>query len=285
MLKCKSFWGACVALAAVLFCTTPAWADCVDTVGLTPQEKDFYQRANAALKSLLRTPPVADKLWSSDSVTDPGQIEVCKSDKKPGNFSVTVSRKYVWPDPKGNMADSVATLSLTINAEKFDLKEPNYSGAFGSPSPSRSAGLKVYNVVWSLTASSYGIAAQTETLRASLADGLERDRMERLVGKPLPPAAESEALGRKAPPTKMLAAAPVTPTSSAANASPTPASAAPANSQSGAAGTISGITGNTSTGAVATQPSAPETPAAPSAVDMVKGLGDSLQKLRGLLGQ
>lgn len=251
-------------LCAALVFTASAQADCVDTVGLTPQEKDFYQRANAALKSLLRPPPVADKLWSSDSAVDPGQIEVCKSDKKPGNFSVSVSRKYVWPDPKGNMADSVVTLNVAMNVEKFESIDPNYSGTFGSPSPARSAGLKVQNVVWSLTGSGYGIAAQTETLRASLAEGLERDRMERLVGKPLPSVAESEALAKKAAPSKMLAAAASAPAANTQASNTAPPVAAPSPSPS---------------------PASPETPSAASAVDMVKGLGDSLQKLRGLLGQ
>lgn len=280
MWKQKTLWSANVLLSATLMCGASAWADCVDTVGLTPQEKDFYQRANAALKSLLRTPPVADKLWSSDSVTDPGQIEVCKTDKKPGNFTVTVSRKYVWPDPKGNMADSVVTLSLAINADKFDLKEPNYSGAFGSPSPTRSAGLKVQNVVWSLYGANYGIAAQTETLRASLAEGLERERMERMVGKPLPSVAESEALAKKALPTKMLAAAPVVgPAAAPVNVTTSPAQPPSANLPSANANA------STSAGGGAAPTPAPEAPAAASAVDMVKGLGDSLQKLRGLLGQ
>ena len=247
-------------VGAALLCASTARADCVDTVGLTPQEKDFYQRANAVLKSLLRPPPAADKLWSADSMSDPNNIEVCKSDKKPGNFTVVVSRKYVWPDPKGNMADAVVTLRLAINADKFDASDAKYSGAYGSPSPTRSAGLKVQNVVWALDGSSYGIAAQIETLRASLAEGLERDRMEKLLGRPLPSVAESEALAKKAAPTKMLASEPAAPVAPAAAANTQVASPSPVVA-------------------------APEAPAPASPADMVKSLGDSFQKLRGLLGQ
>jgi hypothetical protein len=268
-------------VGAALLCASVARADCADTVGLTPQEKDFYQRANAVLKSLLRPPPVADKLWSADSMSDPNGIEVCKSDKKPGNFTVVVSRKYVWPDPKGNMADAVVTLRLVINADKFDASDAKYSGAYGSPSPTRSAGLKVQNVVWALDGSSYGIAAQIETLRASLADGLERDRMEKLLGRPLPSVAESEALAKKAAPTKMLASAPA-----AAPASPS-AAAQPVTQPAAqpAAPVTPAAAANTQVASPSPVLAAPEAPAAASPAEMVKSLGDSFQKLRGLLGQ
>jgi hypothetical protein len=261
--------------AQLLLCTacltaTTAWADCVDTVRLSAQERDFYLRANAVLKSLLRPAPQADKLRANDSVTDPGDIQTCKDDKKLGDFTVGVSRKYIWPDPKGNMADSVVTLNLAINATKFDSSGTQYQGAFGSPSTNRSAGLKVHNVVWSLTGSSFGIAAQTETLRASLAEGLERDRMEKLVGRPLPSVAESDALAKKAAPTTLLSS----------SAAPTAATAAPiAPNRTTAPGP------SAAPAAVAAAPAAPSEPAAAPAPDPIKEVTDSIQKLRGLFGR
>lgn len=265
-------------IAQLLLCTawlaaTTAWADCVDTVRLSAQEKDFYLRANAVLKSLLRPAPQADKLRASDSVTDPGDIETCKADKKQGDFTVGVSRKYIWPDPKGNMADSVVTLNLAINATKFDTAATQYEGAFGSPSPTRSAGLKVYNVVWSLTGSSYGIAAQTETLRASLAEGLERDRMEKLVGRPLPSVAESDALAKKAASTRLLSSSVAPATTTAAPIAPNRTAVA---SPSAAPAAVA---------AVAAVPAAPSEPAAAPAPDTVKEVTDSIQKLRNLFGR
>lgn len=248
-----------------------AWADCVDTVGLTPPERDFYLRANAALKSLLPPRPVADGLWHADTANESGQIEVCKSDKRQGNFSPVVKRKYVWPDPKKNAADSVVTLILTINAPKFESREDRYSGSFGAPSASRSGGLKVQNLTWELSGSSYGIASQIETLRASLAARLERDRMEKLVGSPLPTVAESDSLAKKAAPTVLLASAAAdqsaAPAQNPGNAplqtAVVAAPAAPAN-----------INGPAPTGA-----------ATPSAADTVKDVTGNVQKLRSLFGK
>jgi hypothetical protein len=262
-------WTNSAKFAQLLLCTacltaTTAWADCVDTVRLSAQERDFYLRANAVLKSLLRPAPQADKLRANDSVTDPGDIQTCKDDKKLGDFTVGVSRKYIWPDPKGNMADSVVTLNLAINATKFDSSGTQYQGAFGSPSTNRSAGLKVHNVVWSLTGSSFGIAAQTETLRASLAEGLERDRMEKLVGRPLPNVAESDALAKKAAPTTLLSS----------SAAPAAAPIAPNRT-----------TALSPSAAPAAVPAVPTEPAAAPAPDPVKEVTDSIQKLRGLFGR
>lgn len=248
-----------------------AWADCVETVGLTPSEHEFYLRANAVLKSLLPPPPVAEGMWHADGVNESGQIEVCKGDKRQGNFSPLVTRKYVWPDPKKNMADAVVTLRLTINSPKFDSGDDRYAGSFGSPSPTQSAALKVQNIAWELSGSSYGIAAQVETLRASLATRLERERMGKLVGRPLPSVAESETLGRKVAPTTLLTSAPVE--QGATQVQPT------GNVPAQSAAVTAPVTQATKNG------STPTEPVAPSAVDAVKDVADSVQKLRALFGR
>ncbi len=247
-----------------------AWADCVDTVGLTPPERDFYLRANAALKALLPPQPVADGIWHADTLNESGQMEVCKGDKKPGNFSPVVSRKYVWPDPKKNMADAVVTLSLTINAPTFESKDGRYSGIFGAPSAARSAGLKVQNVTWALSGSSYGIASQIETLRASLAARLERERLESLVGRPLPTVAESDSAAKKAAPTVLLASAPAEPVAAPA------AAQGPGNAAAQPAATAA---------TPSTNAPAPAAAAAPAPVNTVNDVAGTVQKLRGLFGK
>ena len=243
-------------------------ADCVDTVRLNAQEREFYLRANAALKSLLRPPPAVERIRFDDSITDPSQIEVCKGDKKPGDFTVGVRRIYVWPDPKGNAADTAVTLQLAINVRSFDSRADNYTGNYGSPSPDRSAGLKVNNVEWKVTDSGYGLPAQNETLRASIAAALERDRLQSLVGRPLPSVAESDAIARKAGPTPLVQAQrtpPVAPADTATGAATPSSAAAPASALP------------------APPPVATASP--PTPADTVKDVVNTLQNLRGLFGR
>ena len=233
-----------------------ARADCVDTVGLTAAERDFYNRANAALKSLLPPAPVAESLWSRDTLMDAGNLQVCKGDKKAGDFTVTVQRTYVWPDPKKMMADTVSTLVLAINVPKFAFTDSEFSGVYGSPSPARSAGLKVNNVVWNVTG---GRETQAESLRASLAAAVERARLEALIGRPLPSVAESAAAAKKLPPTQLVTARSAPAASAASGDAP---SSVPQSASSPA--------------------TAPAVPAAP---DTVKDAVDTVNKLRGLFGR
>ncbi len=229
-----------------------AHADCVDTVPLNAQEKAFYSRANAALISLLRPAPASEKIRTVDASTNPSDIETCKGDKKSGDFVVHVSRKYIWPDPKGNSADTAITLQLAINVTKFDTSDANYIGAYGNPSPEKSAGMKVNNVEWRVLDSGYGVQSQRDSLRASLANSLDRKRLEALPGKPLPTAAESEAYAKKAAPTELVAVAP----------------------------SVTSTVTSTTTGAgqLKSLDSA-------ISVDSVKSAADSVQKLKGLFGR
>jgi hypothetical protein len=250
--------------AIVFVYAAAAHADCVDTVGLSPAERDFHVRANAALKSFLRPAPAGENIRAADTVTDPQGIQACKGEKKPGDFTVRVQRKYIWPDPKKHSADTVITLELAINMQSFGNSLGNYSGAYGSPSPGRSAGLQVNNVEWRLTDSGLGVQAQRDSLRASLAAVVERDRLQGLVGRPLPSVAESEAMARKAPPTQLVTPPPpaATPAVATSTGGPTPAAAPQPASPSGTA------------------------PSAPAPADTtVKDAADAVQKLRGLFGR
>lgn len=212
-------------LAMMFLHTAGVHADCVDTVSLNAQESDFYLRANAVLKSFLLPAPSNESIRTDDYETSPENIEVCEGSKKDGDFTVEVSRKYVWPDPKMNSADTAITLKIAINVPSFDAGE--YSGAYGSPSPALSAGLKVNNVQWKLEGSTWGLKAQRDALLASLAAVVERDRMAALVGRPLPSVAESDAISRVES-TQLITPEP------AATATATPPSAAPASAPTGA---------------------------------------------------
>ncbi len=241
----------CLAIAAACFYMSGAYADCVDTVGLNAAERDFYNRANGALESFLPPAPAEENLWSADGMTNPENINVCKGDKKPGDFTVEVQRKYVWPDLKKHFADTVVTLTFSINARSFDKTLGDNSGAYGSPSPTRSADLKVHNVTWNvsttsivISAATYGVQAQQDSLRASIAAAVNLERLQGLVGRPLPAVAESEATAKKLPPTQLV----------------TPARAAPA-------------------------PAPASAPAAPAPTDTAKEAIDAVQKLRGLFGR
>ncbi len=246
-----------LALAVVFFHASGVHADCVDTVGLSAQERDFHLRANAVLKSFLRRAPEGENIRSSDQVADPAHIQACKGEKKPGDFTVAVSRKYIWPDPKKHSADTAITLSIAINVRSFGAPDGNFSGAYGSPSPARSAGLTVNNVEWKLSDAGYGVPAQRNALRASLAAVMERERLAALVGRPLPGVAESDAIAKKAGPTPMIAPEPAVRAGSTA----TPASASPA-----------------------AEPAASSSAPAPAA-DVMKDAADAVQKLRGLFGR
>ena len=250
---------------AVLALASPllAWADCVDTVGLSAAERDFHIRATAALKSFLPPAPAGENIRSGDSVTDPNGIQACKGEKKPGDFSVQVQRKYIWPDPKKNSADTAVTLELVINASSFGKSLGDHSGAYGSPSPARSAGLQVHNVEWKVSAAGYGVQAQGDSLTASIGAVVDRERLQALVGRPLPSVAASDAIARKIPPTQLVSVAPPGPAAAVSTGSP--AAVSPA---------------------VAPQPARTVGAAPPpSSTDSVRDATDAVQKLRGLFGR
>jgi hypothetical protein len=252
------------ALAIVCCYTAGVHADCVDTVGLTAAERDFHNRATAALKSFLRPAPAGENIRVSDSVPDAQGIQACKGEKKPGDFTVQVLRKYIWPDPKKNSADTAVTLELSINTSSFGKSLGDYSGAYGSPSPGRSVGLQVHNVEWKVSAASYGVKAQQDSLVASIAAVVDRERLQAMVGRPLPSVAASDAIAKKVPPTQLVAAAPSAPAAAVSTGSP--AAVAPAVTSERAS----------TTGAA---------PPAAASNDSVRDAADAVQRLRGLFGR
>ena len=92
-------------------------------MGLSAAERDFHIRATAALKSFLPPAPAGENIRSQDIVTDPKGIQACKGEKKPGDFPVQVQRRYIWPDPRKNSADTAVALELVINASSFARAE------------------------------------------------------------------------------------------------------------------------------------------------------------------
>ena len=106
-------------------------------------------------------------------------------------------------------------------------RSDNSSGAYGAASPGKSVGLKVHNV-------SFSVNGTDGPLRQALAAAIDRERLQALLGKPLPSAADSEAYAARAVPvtvadlpasavtaTQMTTASPA-PASTPANDSPTP---------------------------------------------------------------
>jgi hypothetical protein len=217
----------------------PALADCVDTRKPTAAEMDFHSRAMAALVAALPPVPVGGALQNKDSVTALGQQ--CQG--ATGDFSLEASRFY-----EHNYRKSI--VSVAINATRLPAGDAGLSAAYGSVSPTRSAGLKVNNVVWRVSGSD-------SPLRHVLVNAIDRTRLEAMVGKPLPSVAESQALAAQAVPATVAGAA--TPAAS----SPSPQTAAQP----------------------AANPSAPAASGQSSASEPVKDTVDTVNRLRGLFGR
>ncbi len=223
----------------VLGWSVPASADCVDTRKPTAGEMEFHSRAMAALVAALPPVPVGGKLQNKDNVTTLGQQ--CMGTT--GDFNLEASRFYEL-----NYRKSI--VSVAINMRQLPAADNVLSAAYGSASPKRSAGLKVNNVVWRISGSD-------SPLRQALADGMDRARLEALVGKPLPSVAESQALAAQAVPAT-VAGAPATPSPNAPTAQ---------------------------TAAQPTNPSAPAATGQAPASEPIKDAVDTVNKLRGLFGR
>ena len=221
-----------------LGCPLAAWADCVDTRKATAAETEFFNRAMAAVQAALPPVPVGGKLQYKDSVPTLGQQ--CQGTT--GDFGLAASRAY-----EHNWRKSI--VSVEINAIRLPAGDPGLSAAYGPASPKRSAGLKVTNVVWTVSGSD-------SPLRAALVNAIDRKRLEAMVGKPLPSVAESQALAAQAVPATVAGAAPATATSPAAQTTTQPAN-----------------------------PSAPEASGQAGAPDLTKDAVDTVNKLRGLFGR
>ena len=152
----------------------------------------------ATLVAALPPVPVGGKLQNKDSVTTLGQQ--CMGTT--GDFSLEATRFYELNYRK-------AIVSVAINVTRLPATDNVLSAAYGSASPKRSAGLKVNNVVWRISGSD-------SPLRQALVDGMDRARLEALVGKPLPSVAESRALAAQAVPATQTATQPPDPSAPAA---------------------------------------------------------------------
>jgi hypothetical protein len=146
-----------------------------------------------------------------------------------------------------------AVVGVAINVAQLPAANAtNPVGAYGTASPGRSAGLKVHNVVWS-------VSGPDGVLRQALTASIDKARLQSLVGKPLPAESESEAFAMKS----VAAVSPV----SAPSANP----AAPAPVQGEAA--------------TAESPATPPTADQSAATESVTQAVGAVNKLRGLLGR
>jgi hypothetical protein len=226
--------------ALALASPVPALADCVDTRKPTAAETEFHSRAMAALVAALPPVPVGGKLQRNDSVPTLGDNQCVGAT---GDFSVGATRYY-------ELNSRLAIVEVAMNVRQLPAAGALVA-TYGSASPKLSAGLKVSNVM-------SRVSGSDSPLRQALVDGIDRARLEGMVGKPLPSVAESRALAAQAVPASVAA----TPAAAAAPASPA-AAAQPAASSS---------------------PSAPA-PAQAGASDPTRDAVDTVNKIRGLFGR
>jgi hypothetical protein len=228
---------------AVLALTRPALADCVDTRKPTAAEMEFHSRAVAALVAALPPVPVGGKLQNKDSLPTLGSNQCVGAT---GDFSVQASRFY-------ELNNRLAIVEVAMNVRQLPAAGALVA-TYGPASPKLSAGLKVNNVM-------SRVSGSDSPLRQALADGIDRARLEGLVGKPLPSVAESQALAAQAVPATVAGAA--APAASASSAPATPAAKQP----------------------VASNPSAPADSGQAAASEPIKDAVDTVNKLRGLFGR
>lgn len=149
---------------------------------------------------------------------------------------------------------------LGMNLQRLPRASTDNS-SYGAASPGKSVGLKVHNV-------GITVGGTDGPLRQALAGAIDRARLQALVGKPLPSAAESEAYATRAVPVTVAdlpaGAVPVTPMTTASRAATAPAAAAPMPPAPPAA----------------TAPTAPE-----PATEPIKKAVDAVNMFRGLLGR
>jgi len=219
----------------------PALADCVDTRKPTAAEVEFHSRAVAALVAALPPVPVGGKLQRNDSLPTLGSNQCVGAT---GDFSVQATRFY-------ELNGRLSIVEVLMNVRQLPAASPLVA-TYGSASPKLSAGLKVNNVV-------SRVSGSDSPLRQALVDGIDRARLEAMVGKPLPSVAESQALAARAVP------ATVATTAAAPAAAAAPASGAPATP-------------------AATQPAASASPSAPAS-DPTRDAVDTVNKIRGLFGR
>ena len=163
-----------------------------------------------------------------------------------------------------DLVNQKVDIVLGINLQRLPrANTDNSNGSYGAASPGKSVGLKVHNV-------GITVGGTDGPLRQALAGAIDQARLQALVGKPLPSAAESEAYAAKAV---------------AVTVADLPASAMPAASMTAASpATANPATSPTPPGpaqqTVVTTPKAPDAAAEP-----IKQAVDAVNLFRGLLGR
>ena len=174
-------------------------------------------------------------------------------------------------DLEGQKVDIVLGMNLPrLPAARAD----NTSGAYGVASRGKSVGLQVHNV-------GITVRGTDGPLRQALAGAIDHARLQALVGKPLPSAAESEAYAAKAVPVSVagLPASAMSGTPMSASSPSSPAPQAPPDPQA-----TSQAASPTQTAAA--QPTNANAPTGPEPVgEPLKKAAEAVNLLRGLLGR
>jgi hypothetical protein len=231
-------FAACIAVLALGW-PTLGLADCVDTRKASAGEIDFHKKAMATLLAALPPAPVGGSLQYKDNVTSLGQQ--CGPT---GDFTVQATRAY-----EHNYRKSI--VSMAVNVQRLPAAAGPLSAAYGTASPGRSAGLKVHNVVWTVSGSD-------SPLRQALVEAIDSARLQGLVGRPLPSVADSEAMAARTAPATVGGAA------TGSTATGTQAATQPA---------------------ISTDPSSPAAAGQTVGSEPIKDAADAVNKLRGLFGR
>jgi hypothetical protein len=189
-------------------------------------------------------------------------------------------QKRAWQMDKEQPKEPTGGVVYFINRRTIPTKSENgIAGGFGADSKDRSASLRVVNVA-------FAAGGTSGALRDALIEALPRERLQALVGKPLPSVEQSRAQAplpaTKLPPSA-VAAAPAPP-AAATPAQPVVAATSPAPSPT--AGTT-GTTGAPAAAAATSKPQAASAPATSTAnkIDTAGKAIDTVNRLRGLLGR
>ena len=165
-----------------------------------------------------------------------------------------------------DLAEQRVEIVIAMNLQRLPTaNDRSVVGSHGAASPGKSAGLRVSNVVWS-------VGGKDGSLRQALAGAIDSARLQALVGKPLPSAAESEAFAARAVPVSVADLPSAAPGAAAAPAAPGAAVAPAAPAEVAAA-------------AVPQSPGAAPAPAVSGPLDTARKAADAVNQLRGLFGR
>jgi hypothetical protein len=224
-----------VALVAwAAFSGTGARADCVDGVReLSPAERAYFHRTQAALAAALPAPPPNFRRNETpyDFRATPSYPLQCK-EQKAGTFDVDVIARYAYTHPRtpgdpegGTVRDFDVRIAVNLRRLPPPGSTPNSDfGAWGTPTTVRSADLKVHNVA-------FGVNGPQVPARKALLDLVDTEWLQALVGRPAPEVGASAAQASKQVARAQVAvAAPATAPAPSAPpaAAPMPPAASPA---------------------------------------------------------